>query len=80
MPKVLNELPDHGAGWTVHYTLFARAGFTEAAAAEAQQHGALLVDLEALVPLQGGLELSDSDFIESRSIYQNHSGGVQARG
>ena len=53
-PKVLNELPDHGVGWTVHYALFARAGFTDAAAAEARQHGALLVDLETLVPPQGG--------------------------
>jgi AAA+ ATPase superfamily predicted ATPase len=40
--------PDQGEGWTVHYALFARSGFTEAAAAEAERHGALLVDLETL--------------------------------
>ena len=40
--------PDGGEGWTVHYALFARAGFTEAAVAGAERHGALLVDLETL--------------------------------
>ena len=48
-PGVLEVLPDKGTGWVVHYALFARAGFTDAAAAEAQQHGALLVDLKTLV-------------------------------
>jgi AAA+ ATPase superfamily predicted ATPase len=47
-PKVLRALPDGGAGWTVHYAFFARAGFTDAAQAEAQGHGALLVDLATL--------------------------------
>jgi uncharacterized protein len=32
-PKVRQELPD-GDDWTFHYAVFARAGFTEAAAAE----------------------------------------------
>ena len=46
-PKVLKELPD-GEGWKVHYAFFARAGFTDAARAEAEALGALLVDLERL--------------------------------
>lgn len=37
-----------GEDWRVHYALFARAGFTEAAAAAAQAAGAALVDLERL--------------------------------
>lgn len=32
-PKVRQDLP-HGEDWTFHYAVFARAGFTEAAAAE----------------------------------------------
>ena len=47
-PAVLTSLPDNGRGWVVHHALFARAGFAGAAAAEARQHGALLVDLETL--------------------------------
>ncbi len=47
-PKVLKLLPDDGAGWTVHYAFFARAGFTDAARAEADAVGAELVDLERL--------------------------------
>ena len=27
-PLVLQALPEGGAGWAVHHTLFARAGFT----------------------------------------------------
>ena len=46
-PKVLKELPD-GEGWKVHYAFFARAGFTDAARAEAEAVGTLLVDLERL--------------------------------
>lgn len=34
-----------GADWTMHYAYFARRGFTNAARAEAQAHGASLVDL-----------------------------------
>jgi hypothetical protein len=37
-----------GEGWQVHYVLFARAGFTEAARKEAKSVGAQLVDLETL--------------------------------
>jgi AAA+ ATPase superfamily predicted ATPase len=41
-------VPEKGEAWTVHYALFARAGFTEATQAEAAHHGALLVDLAIL--------------------------------
>jgi AAA+ ATPase superfamily predicted ATPase len=37
-----------GADWQVHYAYFGRAGFTEAARAEAEAHDALLIDLELL--------------------------------
>jgi AAA+ ATPase superfamily predicted ATPase len=37
-----------GEDWHVHYALFARAGFTDAARAEAESLGATLVDLDAL--------------------------------
>ena len=47
-PKVLKELPKQGEGWHVHYAFFARAGFTDAAQAEARSAGALLVALERL--------------------------------
>jgi hypothetical protein len=47
-PKVLAALPEQGAGWTVHYAFFARAGFTEAAQAQAEQHRVELVDLARL--------------------------------
>jgi hypothetical protein len=47
-PKVLQALPDGGEGWTIHHALFARAGFTDAAQAEAQTHKATLVELAAL--------------------------------
>ena len=46
--KAARVVPDRGEDWTVHYALFARSGFTEAAVAEAGQQGALLVDLETL--------------------------------
>jgi hypothetical protein len=46
-PKVRQALPD-GDAWTLHYALFARAGFTDAAAAELTARQGLLVDLEAL--------------------------------
>jgi len=35
-------------GWTVHYAFFARAGFTDAACSLAQDHGALLINLDRL--------------------------------
>lgn len=47
-PKVLQALPEGGQGWRVTHAFFARAGFTEAARAEAEAHSALLVDLERL--------------------------------
>ncbi len=46
--RVLQSLPDKGAGWVVHYVLFGRAGFTEAARAEALGHGARTIDLEQM--------------------------------
>jgi len=46
--KVLKDLPEEGAGWRVHYAFFARAGFTEAAQAEARSAGAQLVNLATL--------------------------------
>jgi hypothetical protein len=47
-PKVLALLPDEGQPWTVHYALFSRAGFTPAAQTFAEEHRAMLVDLERL--------------------------------
>jgi len=48
-PRLLRDLADAiGEGWTVHYAFFARAGFTDAACSLAQDHGALLVDLDRL--------------------------------
>ncbi len=46
--RVLQRLPGDGVDWTIHYAFFSRAGFTEAAQAEAEAHGAPLVDLSAL--------------------------------
>ncbi len=46
-PKVRQELPN-GEDWTFHYAVFARAGFTEAAAAELSAREGLLVDLQGL--------------------------------
>ncbi|MEW5987531.1 MAG: DUF234 domain-containing protein [Chloroflexota bacterium] len=37
-----------GRDWQVHYACFARAGFTEGAAAEAQAHDVRLIDLPTL--------------------------------
>jgi len=47
-PQVLAALPDRGVGWTVHYALFGRAGFDEAAEAEAERQKVQLVDLKRL--------------------------------
>ena len=44
-PRVV---PDDGDGWTIHYRLFARAGFTEATQAMAAEHGVRLIDLDEL--------------------------------
>jgi hypothetical protein len=46
-PKVRQELRG-GDDWTFHYAVFARAGFTEAAAAELAAREGLLVDLPVL--------------------------------
>jgi AAA+ ATPase superfamily predicted ATPase len=46
--RVLQRLPGEAADWTVHYAFFSRTGFTEAAQAEAEAHGMLLVDLDTL--------------------------------
>ncbi len=46
-PKVRQELP-HGEAYSFHYAVFARGGFTKAAAAELSAHEGLLVDLPAL--------------------------------
>jgi AAA+ ATPase superfamily predicted ATPase len=48
MAKAPKVVPDRGEGWTVHYALFARAGFTDAVRADAAEHKVLLVDLETL--------------------------------
>ncbi|HUV89627.1 MAG TPA: ATP-binding protein [Anaerolineae bacterium] len=45
-PQVLAELPEGGAGWRAYHAFFARAGFTEAARAQAAD--ARLVDLATL--------------------------------
>jgi AAA+ ATPase superfamily predicted ATPase len=46
--KTSKVVPDQGEGWTIHYAVFARSGFTDAAVARGEQVGALLVDLEML--------------------------------
>ena len=45
---MLKELPEEGAGWRVHHAFFARAGLTDAARAQAETKGAILVDLARL--------------------------------
>jgi hypothetical protein len=47
-PRLLRDLPGGAAAWSTRYAFFSRAGFTPAAQAEAQSHGALLVDLATL--------------------------------
>jgi hypothetical protein len=47
-PSVLQALPEAGSGWTAHRALFAQAGFTEAAQADALTHHVLLVNLVGL--------------------------------
>lgn len=49
----VKTLPDEGAGWTVHYALFGRKGFTPAAKAEMGKNNGFLVDLHALDRLLG---------------------------
>lgn len=47
-PLVLRTLPEGGAAWVPHHVLFSRAGFTEAAQAEASAARVLLVGLTRL--------------------------------
>jgi len=49
-PELMSKTPRvaPGEGWQAHYVLFARAGFTDAARAEAGSAGAQLIDLERL--------------------------------
>jgi hypothetical protein len=48
MSKASKVVPGKGEGWTVHYALFARAGFTDATRALAGEQDVLLVDLDEL--------------------------------
>lgn len=47
-PRLRDELPQAGKGWTFHYVLFARAGFTQEAQEVMKQQSGLLVDLVLL--------------------------------
>ena len=47
-PKVSAILPDEGKQWSIHYALFSRAGFTPAAQTLAEEHEALLIDINRL--------------------------------
>jgi len=47
-PHLKRDLSDGTEQWQVYYAFFARSGFTDAARAEAEQLGAILVDLETL--------------------------------
>jgi len=47
-PKLLRLLPEEGKGWSVHYALFSRAGFTPAARDLAESARAILVDFGQL--------------------------------
>jgi len=48
-PRLSRDLTDViGEGWAVHCAFFARTGFTDAARSLAQDHGALLIDLDRL--------------------------------
>jgi hypothetical protein len=53
-PQVRQDLP-HGEDWSFHYAIFARAGFTEAAAAELAARQGLAVDLATLDQVLGML-------------------------
>jgi len=48
MSKASRVVPDKGEGWTVHYALFARAGFTGPTRDLADEQSVLLVDLDEL--------------------------------
>jgi AAA+ ATPase superfamily predicted ATPase len=46
--RVLTLLPNEGQSWSVHHALFSRAGFTPAAQTSAEEHEALLVNLNRM--------------------------------
>lgn len=46
--KATLVVPDGGSDWHVHYALFSRSGFTDAAVAEVRKHEAIMVDLDRL--------------------------------
>jgi AAA+ ATPase superfamily predicted ATPase len=52
-PLVLKDLPEKSEAWHVHYALFARAGFTPAAAAELHPFQGILVDLKQIDAVLG---------------------------
>ena len=64
-PLALRDLPEQGEGWKVHYALFARSGFTPAAAAEMKRHQGLLV---YLLDLDGLLGRERVRFLATHSI------------
>jgi hypothetical protein len=47
-PIVLKDTWDGKGDWKVHYALFARRGFTQAAKYEMQRYGGYLVDLKMI--------------------------------
>jgi len=47
-PLLRADLPDAGQGWTTHFALFARAGFTLAAREDARRSSIVLVDAARL--------------------------------
>jgi len=47
-PFVHKALPNERQDWTIHYALFARQGFTEAALAAGQAYQTMMVDLASL--------------------------------
>ncbi|MCP5100121.1 MAG: ATP-binding protein [Chloroflexi bacterium] len=46
--RLMHDLPDEGKSWHIHYAIFSRAGFTEAAEEELAEHNGLAVDLSVL--------------------------------
>ncbi len=53
-PQVRQELPHQGEGWSFYYAVFARAGFTAAAAAELTGRQGIAVDLPMLDDVLAG--------------------------
>jgi AAA+ ATPase superfamily predicted ATPase len=69
-PLVLKDLPSEGAGWKVHYAVFARNGFTPAAQDQLQKVGGLAIDLKDLDAALGQvcLKMVDSKNIADRTM------------